>query len=154
MLLVVDIAVLNCLCMVATLHFASHKFEVTNILMAMHRYGMYFKQLSLPTVPPTRPLLMGSNISALVIELMWKRPVGQINSYTITYFPVDNSSAARNISVPSLDADMTWPVRNLLPNTTYQFTLVAVSDAYGSSLPSFPINVTTSLQSGKCIRIL
>ena len=95
---------------------------------------------------------MGSPVSALAVELTWERPIGEINRYIITYSPVNNLSMENNIIImDTTRSQVTEVVGNLSPNTTYQFTLLATSDAYGDSSPSVPINLTTMLQSGKYI---
>ena len=94
-------------------------------------------------------------MSALAVELIWERPVGQIDRYIVTYAPVNNPSMERtdNITGALISQEVvTHIIENLSPNTTYQFTLWAVSDAYGSSLPSNTITVTTKLQRGKYIQ--
>ena len=118
--------------------------------MTMHKFGMYFKQLSLPTVPPSRPSLTGSPINALSVQLMWERPLGEVDSYTIQYSVVNSSE----LTDTDFEASAShWIVRGLSPNTSYQFRLVA-GNRYGRSLPSLPFFATTPVQSGKCIRIL
>ena len=80
---------------------------------------------------------------------MWERPIGEINRYTITFFPVNDPTMENNI--PVADTTRSLVVGSLSPNTTYRFTLLATSDAYGDSSPSVPINITTMLQNGKYI---
>lgn len=102
-------------------------------------------------MPPTQPSLTGSPTNALAVELMWERPIGQIDRYIITYSPVNDPSMENNVTVTmdTTTSQVTHVIGNLSPNTTYRFTLRAISDAYGSSLPSVPITLKTELQSGK-----
>ena len=103
-------------------------------------------------VPPTQPSLTGSPVGALAVELMWERPIGEINHYVITYSPVNDPSMENNETV--MDTVMSTVVGNLSPDTPYRFTLRAVSDAYGSSLPSAPVTVRTQPQSSKHIVVI
>ena len=99
-------------------------------------------------MPPTQPSLTGSPISALAVELMWERPIGEIAYYTIRYSPVNNPSMEDFENATATATSHL--VGGLSPNTTYQFTLTA-SNVYGTSLPSDPITLKTDLQSGKYI---
>ena len=99
---------------------------------------------------PTQPILNGSAISALSVQLTWQRPIGDVANYTIMYHPVNQPSVdSRNTTIPE-SGTLTTTIGNLSPNTTYQFTMQAAGQ-YGTSLPSDPISITTLLQSGKCI---
>ena len=91
---------------------------------------------------------MGSPVSALAVELTWERPVGEIDSYIIACSPVNGPSTV-NCNDTAEGNALRRVVGNLSPNTSYRFTLLAISNAYGRSLPSDPITLTTLLLSGK-----
>lgn len=97
-------------------------------------------------VTPTQPSLNGSAINALSVKLTWDHHVGQVDSYIITYFPVNEPLQQLNITVNG--TKFTIIVGNLSPNTAYQFVIRAMNDN-GTSLPSNPVTLTTFIQSGK-----
>ena len=110
------------------------------------------------TAPPGQPRTLSvDNVEATSFRICWNHPFefdSPISYYSISARDLNSTSATDVVIVANTtNNDTFFTVENLLPGTTYELTVVAVSqggNVIAESDPSDPVTDTTGV-TGRCV---
>ena len=109
-----------------------------------------YHNYTVPTAPPGQPEIPSANtVDATLIRLHWNAT--SVVEFPISYYLVNAQSLNSSVRVEVTNTTTnitTFNVTGLLPGTTYELTVVAVSQrghVIASSRPSDPVTVTTAV---------